>query len=724
MLLFLSLCGVEASASSDGYGLWLDYQPIASREVKGPYLKALGSWRVDGQGPTADIIRQELTTGLGAMLGGLPISRSDDTHTQAGHSTPQLLVATPVQSPVIQSLGLENTLATLGQEGYLIKATRYQGKPITIITANTDIGLLYGTFKLLQLVQTQQSIVSVNIASSPATSLRVLNHWDNLDRYVERGYAGESIWNWHKLPQYLDQRYDDYARANASIGINGTVLNNVNADPLILTPQYLVKVKALADVFRPYGVKVYLSVNFSSPAVIGGLPTSDPLDKAVQAWWQAKASEIYTLIPDFGGFLVKANSEGQPGPGDFGRTHAQGANMLADALAPYGGHIMWRAFVYNVEANIERSKQAFDEFNPLDGAFKPNVLVQVKNGPIDFQPREPFSPLFGTMPKTPLMMEFQITQEYLGFSSHLVYLGPLYEEVLKADTYAKGEGSTVAKVIDGSLYDQSVTGMAGVANIGSARNWTGHIFGQANWYVFGRMAWNPNANAAGIAEDWVKMTLSQDEQVVQAITSMMMASREITVNYMTPLGLHHIMGWGHHYGPAPWIGEQKPGWMREDWTSVYYHRANSSGIGKDRTASGSNAIAQYRPPLQHAYSDPKTTPTPLLLWFHHLPWDYTMPNGNTLWHELVARYYQGAADVVAMAKTWDSLEASIDPQVFKQVKMSLAIQVQEAAWWRDACVLYFQAYSKRPLPKGFTQPEHTLEYYKALSFPYAPGDGR
>ncbi|ABD80287.1 alpha-glucuronidase family glycosyl hydrolase [Saccharophagus degradans] len=714
----------EAAKSRDGYGLWLDYQPITNTREREGYIKALSPWQVEGEAATADFIRQELTAALGAMLGVEAGPVGDYTHNSLAHPVARLLVATPEESAVIRSLALGDALTRVGQEGYLIKTTRYRDKPITIVTANTHAGLLYGTFKLLQLLQTGQAVSNLAIESAPATKLRVLNHWDNLDRYVERGYAGESIWNWHKLPHYKSQRYYDYARANASIGINGVVLNNVNADPLILTPQYLVKVKALADIFRPYGIKVYLSVKFSSPNLIGGLPTSDPLDKNVQAWWQAKANEIYSLIPDFGGFLVKANSEGQPGPGDFGRSHAQGANMLADALAPHGGNVMWRAFVYNVEANVERSKQAYNEFKPLDGTFRQNVLVQVKNGPIDFQPREPFSPLFGAMPKTPLMMEFQITQEYLGFSTHLVYLGPLYEEVLKADTYAKGAGSTVAKVVDGSLYGHGITGMAGVANIGSDRNWTGHIFGQANWYVFGQLAWNPEVSTKQIADDWIRMTLTRDDKAVNTIRAMMMASRETAVNYMTPLGLHHIMGWGHHYGPAPWIGEQKPDWMREDWTSVYYHSANATGLGKDRTASGSNVIAQYHAPLRQAYSDPKTTPTELLLWFHHLPWHYELANGNSLWHELVARYYLGAQAVAEMAKTWDGLEANIPPQLFKQVQMALAIQTQEAAWWRDACVLYFQSYSKQSLPEGFAKPKHSLEYYKGLSFPHAPGDGR
>jgi alpha-glucuronidase len=710
LMLLISLKALAHSQNGeDGYRLWMKYDQLQSEGLRKNYRNLLGNWKVEGESKTADIIREELTTALSGLLG----------HTGKGDGKGRLLITTSPDA----DLDLKQTLAELGNEGYLIKHLNNGKKATTLITANSDVGLLYGTFHLLRLVQTEQNLDDLDIRSLPGLDVRILNHWDNLDRHVERGYAGESIWDWHKLPLYKDQRYYDYARANASIGINGTVLNNVNADPLILTPQYLEKVAALADIFRPYGIKVYVSVKFSSPNLIGGLPTSDPLDADVRQWWKDKAAEIYKTIPDFGGFLVKANSEGQPGPGDFGRTHAQGANMLAEALEPHGGIVMWRAFVYEYDLGEERSKQAYSEFQPLDGKFHDNVLVQVKNGPIDFQPREPISPLFGAMPETPLMMEFQITQEYLGFSTHLVYLGTLFEEVLKTDTYAKGEGSTVARVIDGTLYktlnNKTLTGMAGVANIGGDRNWTGHIFGQSNWYVFGRMAWDPEISAAEVAEEWARMTLTNDSSAVDTITDMMMASRETLVNYMTPLGLHHIMGWGHHYGPAPWVANKH----RDDWTSVYYHQAGPDGIGKDRTKTGSNAVAQYFPPLAKKYSKPETTPEELLLWFHHLPWDYTMDSGNTLWQEIVYRYYTGAEQVKQMEKTWGSLKDEIDPGQFRQVEMSLDIQVQEAQWWRDACVLYFQQFSGRPIPKGLEKPEHSLEYYKNLSFPHAPGSG-
>ena len=695
--------------NEDGYRLWLKYDAIADRKLQKAYSKHIGSTYIAGESDTANIIRQELRYALGSMLNH-NVEFSDNLKKN------QLVIGTPDSLDFIN----RDELKGLGDEGYRIRSQKIDGKNVTLISANSDVGTLYGTYHFLRLLQTQSSINDLNITETPKIDVRVLNHWDNLDRHVERGYAGESIWDWHKLPDYKYQRYYDYARANASIGINGTVLNNVNADPLILTPHYLEKVEALATIFRPYGLKVYLSVKFSSPQLIGGMKTSDPLDKEVQQWWKEKADEIYKRIPDFGGFLVKANSEGQPGPGDFGRTHAEGANMLADALAPHGGIVMWRAFVYANEKNEERSKQAYSEFKPLDGKFRENVLVQVKNGPIDFQPREPFSPLFGATPKTPMMMEFQVTMEYLGFSTHLVYLGTMYEEALKTDTHAKGKGSTVGKVVDGSLFNNSISGMAGVANIGSDRNWTGHIMLQSNWYVFGRMAWDHELGAKTIADEWIHMTLSDEPQVVDTVSDLMMASREITVNYMTPLGLHHIMGVGHHYGPGPWVKDLG----RDDWTSVYYHRAAKDGIGFDRSPSGVNAVAQYHSPVRDIYSSPETIPEELLLWFHHLSWDYKTKSGRTLWDELVHRYYQGAEDVSKMLTSWKTLEGTIDDQQFNQVLMALQIQQQEAYRWRNACVLYFQQFSQRPIPEGLQKPEGSLEEYEAMRFPHAPGQGR
>lgn len=697
----------------DGYKLWLRYEAISERKLAQRYQKQIRSLQIAGDSPTNDVIRQELRHALGGLLGKVPA----EAQQLKSH---QLLIGTPHNSPLIAEAGLTDELASLGDEGYMVRSTKIRGKPVTLIAGNTEVATLYGTFHFLRLLQTQQPIDALTVHSTPKVDLRVLNHWDNLDRHVERGYAGQSIWDWHKLPDYKEQRYYDYARANASIGINGTVLNNVNADPLILTPHYLEKVAALADIFRPYGIQVYLSIKFSSPQLIGGLATSDPLNPDVQKWWEEKTKEIYAKIPDFGGFLVKANSEGQPGPGDFGRTHAEGANMLAEALAPYGGAVMWRAFVYEDEKNEERSKQAYSEFKPLDGQFHDNVLVQVKNGPIDFQPREPISPLFGATPKTPLVMEFQITMEYLGFSTHWVYLGTMYKEVLETDTFAKGAGSTVAKVVDDSLFNTGISGIAGVANIGTDRNWTGHIILQSNWYVFGRLAWDHELTAEEIAEEWVRMTLSNDQDVVVTVTRMMMDSREITVNYMTPLGLHHIMDEGHHYGPGPWIKDLGP----EDWTSVYYHRADKNGIGFDRSPTGVNAVEQYFPPLRDLYASAETVPENLLLWFHHLSWDYKTHSGRALWDELVHRYYQGAADVTKMVSMWDSLQSKIAPQPFHQIKMALQIQEQEAYWWRNACVLYFQSFSERPIPEGLEKPQGSLQEYMSRKFPHAPGQGK
>ncbi|HTY50103.1 MAG TPA: hypothetical protein VMB48_10460, partial [Steroidobacteraceae bacterium] len=599
------------------------------------------------------------------------------------------------------------------------------------------VGALYGVFRFLRLLQTDRSIARLDITSRPRIERRVLDHWDNLDGSVERGYAGASLWDWQKLPGYLDPRYTDYARACASVGINGSVLNNVNADARILTPLYLQKVAALAGVLRRYGIRTYLSVPFAAPMLLGGLPSADPESAQVRAWWRNKVDEIYRAIPDFGGLLVKANSEGQSGPADYGRTHAQGANMIAAALAPHGGIVMWRAFVYSNKVAEDRAMQAYTEFVPLDGKFSANVLLQVKNGPIDFQPREPFHPLFGAMPHTSLMLEVQLTKEYLGMATHLVYLGPLIEEVLRSDTYMRGPGSTVARVIDGSLArsppagssasgplpagsppGRPVTGMAGVANVGADRNWTGSQFNQANWYAFGRLAWDPGADARDIAEDWVRMTFSNDPAVVAPVVDMMMGSREAAVDYMMPLGLHHIMARGHHYGPGPWV----TGGPRADWTATYFHHAGPDGIGFDRTATGSNAVSQYAPPLAAEFADPARTPEKFLLWFHHLPWDYRMASGRTLWDELVLHYDHGVAAVAAMRRTWAALAGRIDAQRYAEVSAFLAIQEHEARWWRDACVSYFQSFSHRPLPPGSPPPKHPLAWYEALCFPYVPGN--
>lgn len=688
--------------AEDGYQLWLRYVRIEDEALRQRYLQQFRALHLEATSPTLEIVQEELRRGLQGLLGtSIPsVDRVEEG---------VLLVGTPASCPTVAALGLEAELQALGDEGFLLRTMTVEGHRATVLAAASDVGVLYGAFHLLRLLQTHRPIDSLNVREAPRVRLRVLNHWDNLDRTVERGYAGFSLWDWFKLPDYIDPRYRDYARANASLGINGTVLTNVNADARVLLPEFLEKVAALADIFRPYGIRVYLTARFSAPIEIGGLDTADPLDPDVRAWWREKVAEIYRYIPDFGGFLVKANSEGQPGPQDYGRTHADGANMLAEALAPYGGVVMWRAFVYAPEAE-DRVKQAYDEFVPLDGQFRENVLIQVKNGPLDFQPREPFHPLFGAMPRTPLMMEFQITKEYLGFSTHLAYLGTLWEEVLQADTYARGESSTVARVIDGSLFGHELTGIAGVANIGTDRNWCGSIFDQANWYAFGRLAWNPDLRADSIAEEWIRMTFTNDPRFVAPVKQMMLESREAVVNYMTPLGLAHLMGPGHHYGPAPWF-DQAP---RPDWNNTYYHRADTLGIGFDRTATGSNAVAQYFSPLREIFGSLERCPEKYLLWFHHVPWDYRMRSGRTLWEELVDHYYQGVETVRRWQSLWKSLRAFVDPERFEQIATLLRIQEKEAVWWRDACVLYFQTFSRRPIPAGYEQPAHTLDYYIEL----------
>lgn len=591
------------------------------------------------------------------------------------------------------------------KDGYQIKSN---GAKISITSAQ-DAGLLYGAYHLLRLQATKSNLTNINITEIPSYDIRILNHWDNLDGTIERGYAGYSLWKWDQLPTTLSPRYEEYARANASIGINATVLNNVNASPDMLKDEYLVKVKALADIFRPYGLKVYLSVNFSSPKILGGTTDSDPLNPEVKKWWSNKIKDIYKLIPDFGGFLVKANSEGQPGPQDYGRTHADGANMIADALKPYNGIVMWRAFVYS-PSNEDRAKQAYLEFVPLDGQFRDNVIIQIKNGPIDFQPREPFNPLFGALKKTPEMVEFQITQEYLGFSNHLVYLSPLFKETLDSDTYSDGKGSTIAKLTDGTLRPSKVTAISAVANIGEDTNWCGHHFAQSNWYAFGRLAWNHELTSEQIADEWIKMTFSMDDNFVTPVKEMMLSSRETVVNYMMPLGLHHIFAEGHHYGPQPWLSDAG----RKDWTSAYYHNADKIGLGFDRTKTGSNAVSQYFSPLNEIYNNIETCPENLILWFHHVPWNYKMKDGKTLWNELCYKYDSGVQNVREYQKLWDRMESYIDKQRFDEVQSRLKIQAKDAVWWKDACLLYFQGFSKQAIPYDIERPVHELDDLKKI----------
>jgi alpha-glucuronidase len=687
------------SRADDGYELWLKYRRIDNVQLLTHYREAIASVVLPGESQTLRIIRSELKRSLDVMLAiGM-------RYREVAAQENALMIATPARSDVVRQMEREGKLRDLGDEGYRIASVLQGNNTLTVIAANSEIGLLYGTFHFLRILQTRQSINHLDIVSNPRIGYRLIDHWDNLDGSIERGYAGKSIWKWSDLPKKIDIRYHDYARANASIGINGTVLNNVNANPLILKIEYLRKIAALANVFRPYGIRVFLSVNFASPirarfeqegnrkGGIGNLPTADPLNPKVRLWWKEKVKEIYALIPDFGGFLVKASSEGMPGPQDFGRTHAEGANMLAETLAPYHGIVMWRAFVYDAKVDPDRVKRAALEFMPLDGQFRPNVFVQAKNGPLDFQPREPVQPLFGSMVRTPTMLELQITQEYLGHSTHLVYLAPMWKEYLQFDLFANGPGSTLAGIIDGSVHHSRMTGIAGVANTGDDRNWCGHFFGQANWFAYGRLAWDHTLNSGQIAEEWIRMSLSNDAGTVAAISGMMMGSREACVNYMTPLGLHHIMEVDVHYGPGP---QNDRG--REDWTSVYYHRADSLGLGFDRSSTGSNAVGQYAAPVRSEFDNPETCPEQYLLWFHHVRWDHRMKSGRTMWRELCTKYNAGTDYVQGMSDKWLSLEGRLDPRIFSSVKEKLEKQMVDAAIWRDACLTYFQKFSRKPIP--------------------------
>ena len=646
-LFYIAIVFVTQMAAENGSHLWLRLPVNAHAEISAPR-----------QSPTLNIAVEELQ--------------------QAWKGAPVRLVIQKDKQ--------------LQPEGFRI---RHEDNKITL-TSPTETGLLYAAYHLLRMQETGQNVVEAQTTENPAYNLRILNHWDNMDRTVERGYAGQSLWNWEELPNTLSDRYKEYARANASIGINGTVLNNVNASPKILSAEYLQKVKALADIFRPYGLRVYLSVNFASPMALDSLSTADPLDKEVIRWWKNKVKEIYRIIPDFGGFLVKANSEGQPGPCDFGRTHAEGANMLADALKPYKGIVMWRAFVYS-PSDADRAKQAYLEFKPLDGQFRNNVIVQVKNGPIDFQPREPYSPLFGAMQHTPLMAEFQVTQEYLGHSNHLAYLAPMWKEFFEFVAPA------------------SLKAVAGVANIGTDANWCGHTFAQANWYAFGRLAWQPSLSSGNIADEWLKQTFgSQPSDINAQLKKMMLDSHEAVVNYMMPLGLHHIFAWGHHYGPEPWCSI--PG-ARPDWLPSYYHRADKQGIGFDRSSKGSNAVAQYPETLAKQYDNIDTCPEEYLLWFHHVPWSHRMKSGRSLWDELCHHYDNGVRQVRDFQKIWDAAEKYIDAERFHEVQSKLKIQARDAVWWKDACLLYFQEFSGMPIPYEIERPIHELKDLQKVHLP-------
>ncbi|WP_439648373.1 alpha-glucuronidase family glycosyl hydrolase [Croceibacterium aestuarii] len=691
----LRLCAVIAALTlpgvtnaEDGYDLWLRYAPLAEDRAADT-AAALGPVLVvSAPTPTIAAARRELERGLAGMLGGhratgpgIVLGRARDLEGDAARE------AAPLDG--------------LPPGAYRI-ARLADGR--VLIAGNDDNGVLYGAFAFLRHLGSGEGVSAIGGTSAPVYPLRMIDHWDNPGGPVERGYAGRSIFDWWHLPDHLDPRMIDYARAEASIGINGVVVNNVNAKAYLLEPRYIAKLARLADAWRPYGIRVYLSARFSAPMEIGGTGTADPLDPRVRAWWKAKADQIYAAIPDFGGFLVKANSEGQPGPQDYGRTHADGANMMAAALGNRGV-VLWRAFVYSAEDSTDRAMQAYNEFVPLGGKFADNVILQVKNGPIDFQPREPFHPMFGAMPHTKLMLEGQITKEYLGFATHLAFLAPLWKEVLSVDT---GRGGPVA---------QTIAGMAGVANTGSDRNWSGSHFDQANWYALGRLAWDPSMSSEQIAREWAAQTFSRDPAFLAEVVPMMLGSRQAVVDYMTPMGLAHQMGTGHHYGPAPWVCDL----ARPEWNPCYYSRADVQGIGFDRTATGSNALAQYAPSVASRWRDPKAIDEDYLLWFHHLPWDFRTRSGRALWPELVHRYDRGVAAVDAMAAKWSTLAPYVDGQRFEDTAEFLAIQQREARWWRDASVAYWQSLNHLPLPLGAAPPAHSLEWYQALRFPDAPG---
>lgn len=607
--------------AEDGHRLWLRQKPVHMAQVEAP----AGS-------PTISIAKDEL-----------------ENYYQGSHVMLRIDPSLP------------------DDEGFVLNGNDDQ----LTITAHREIGLLYGAYEALRLQATD--VLIKDEQQHPKFKLRLLNHWDNLDGSIERGYAGESIFEWFKLDEQLIR---EYARANASIGINGSVLNNVNASPKMLTKQYLREVKKIADILRPYGIRVFLSINFATPMALGHTVTADPKDASVRKWWKNKAKEIYKLIPDFGGFLVKANSEGQPGPGDYHRSHADGANMLAEALEPYEGIVMWRCFVYGANHKGEdRVKQAVSEFKSLDGKFHKNVILQTKNGPLDFQPREPYSPVFDQIRETPNMVELQITQEYLGQSVHLVYLAPMWKEFFQY------------------IEPDWLSGIAGVANIGKDANWCGHHFSQANWYAFGRLAWNPSLSSEAIAREWLEQTFNTDENFVFLMSTVMEESREACVNYMMPLGLHHIFKFDHHYGPEP------DGFKAEyplEWCPVYYHQADKNGIGFDRSSTGTNAVSQYREPYASMYDKVEKCPENLLLWFHHVPWDYKMKDGSTLWESLQYHYNQGVIMTETYQNLWhNKMRGYVDEQRWREVDERLQKQMENAREWRDVCLNYFRQFAEK-----------------------------
>ena len=676
------LGGMNVKAE-DGYDLWLRYAPLTQKSS----AANMSSVVVPGSSKTEQLALAELQRGLKGLQGSeVPVTET----VQEG----SLLVGTPASCRLLARLGISKELARLGPEGFVIRVVTIRSHRVTAIVSQGAVGCLYGSFHLLRLLATGQTVPRRGIAERPRVRRRLLNHWDNLDGTIERGYAGESLWRWEELPGKISPRITDYARANASLGLNGAVINNVNTNPKILTGEYLAKVAALADVLRPYGIRIYLSANFGAPKALGDLPTADPFDPAVKAWWKSKAKEIHGLIPDFGGLLLKANSEGQPGPLDYGRTHADGANMLADSLAPYGGIVVWRAFVYQADVDYDRIKRAYLEFMPNDGKFRSNVFVQAKNGPLDFQAREPFHPLFGGLKKTKLAAELQITQEYFGHSIHLVYLGNLWHEFLASDTYARGKGSLVAAAVDGTLFAHEDSLIAGVANTGNERNWCGHPFAAANWYAFGRLAWDPRLDPDALAREWVVQTWGSDPQVVKTSLEIMKRSWPAFIDYTSPLGLVGVYEKDLHYAPDPGMVDPR----HEDWSAAYFNRADAVGLGFDRTRKGSGAVDQYHKPLADVFNDINRCPEELLLWFHHVPWDRRMKSNRTFWDELCLSYDRGVREAGEMKEQWARIEGRVDPERYKVVRDKLLRQVEDAKVWREQSLAYFRRFSGRPVP--------------------------
>ncbi len=667
----------------DGYELWLRYRKIGDAKRREEVKSALGVVSLELAREKAKTTK----TDAKSILASATEKAILDSAVSELKRALSRLIDTEPRLALIETTNAasgEERESALADDAYSITSDPAGVK----IRARSARGLLYGAYGLIRAIQTGRRLSGITIDDKPRLENRILNHWDNYDGSIERGYAGKSLWHWSELPGKIDRRYIDYARACASIGINGSVVNNVNAYTEILLPENLRKVAALAGVFRAYGIRTYLSINFTSPIKLGALKTADPLNPDVAAWWRAKADEIYELIPDFGGFLIKADSEGQAGPYGYGRDHAQGANVLAQALERHGGIVIWRAFVYG-HGESDRAKKAYADFMPLDGHFKPNVAVQAKNGPIDFQPREPIHPLFGAMEKTNLFMEFQIAQEYLGQGNHVVYLAPMWKEILDFDTQAAGPGSTLGRVLAGEIFPVGMSGIAAVANTGDGRDWCGSIFHAANWYAYGRLAWDYGQTAETIADEWINATFAPDKASAADIKTMMMDSWEACIDYMTPLGLHHIMREGHHYGPDP----SYDAGAREDWRSTYYHRADAVGLGFDRGRLGSGAVDQYRPPIAELFNDIKSCPEKYLVWFHHVPWNHILSSGRTFRDELIFRYDRGVKRAKAMLKTWEKLKGRIDPDRYNAVLAKLKIQCADAEEWRDICVPYFMGFA-------------------------------